>query len=460
MKVDHMRVAFIHYTAPDSEQGGVETVIGRQAKFLLKYGVRVTFIFGKGGGLDPKITEIQIPELHSTHPEIRPLQTLLYSKKTKDEEFRKKFDEVKNIIKEKIKQALAEIDICIVHNMSTMPFNFPATIAINELTEELKHIGFVYWLHDSVVLREQWQSYLNIWPYTELHYKSDRIHFVTITRYRERQFSTLPDKFRISNIRIIPNGINVEDYLKLDETTLLLKKKVVDVFWEDLVLLMPIRITPRKNIELGIRVLAELKKFFVNICCNGKDSCSVVESVDRAHVKLLITGPPDNQAVVEGQNYIEYLRQLAEDLGVKEDIYLLHEFISFNREYRDGKIYKFSVADAYALADIVLITSIEEGFGLPLVEAAAARKPIFCSRIPPFQEILREGIDGHMFDLADPPTNIAYRIYKFYLDNVVEHGFTRVLELYSWKEILETKFLALLNSIIYNGNGNKSNNKK
>lgn len=452
-----MRIAFLHYTAPDTETGGVETVMGRQAEFLLKSGVKVTFIFGKGGGLDKKINEVQIPELHASHPVISPLQSKIYEKKMGESGFREQFDEVKEDIKKKLKKALKRIDICIVHNMPTMPFNFPATLGINELTEELESPKFIYWLHDSVILRKEWQSYKKLWPFTKLHYTSPKVRFVTITNYRKRQFSSLRGNYRINNLRVIPNGINVEDYLKLDETTLLLQSEVLDFNWEDLVLLMPIRMTPRKNIEMGIRILAELKKLFVNVCLYENNSG---EDLAHAQVKMLITGPPDNQAIVEGQQYTEYLKSLAEELGVKNNIFLVYEFISFDREFREGKIYKFSVSDAYALADIIIITSKEEGFGLPLVEAAAARKPIFCSRIPPFQELLRDGIDAHMFDLNDSPTDIAYRIYKFYLDNVVEHGFTRVLENYSWREILTKQFITLLNEVLFDADKNNNNKKK
>jgi glycosyltransferase involved in cell wall biosynthesis len=60
---------------------------------------------------------------------------------------------------------------------------------------------------------------------------------------------------------------------------------------------------------------------------------------------------------------------------------------------------KWSVGDIYSISDLVFVPSKEEGFGLPVIEAGAARKMVFCSRIPPFQELIREDIDGFMFDL-------------------------------------------------------------
>ncbi len=62
----------------------------------------------------------------------------------------------------------------------------------------------------------------------------------------------------------------------------------------------------------------------------------------------------------------------------------------------------------YMVADAMLFPSRQEGFGLPLLEAAAHRLPVFCSNIEPLKSIALSGT--LLFDLRDAPRNIAERI--------------------------------------------------
>jgi glycosyltransferase involved in cell wall biosynthesis len=46
-----------------------------------------------------------------------------------------------------------------------------------------------------------------------------------------------------------------------------------------------------------------------------------------------------------------------------------------------------TIAELYRLADLVLLPSESEGFGLPVLEAALARTPLVCADIPVLREI-------------------------------------------------------------------------
>jgi hypothetical protein len=62
------------------------------------------------------------------------------------------------------------------------------------------------------------------------------------------------------------------------------------------------------------------------------------------------------------------------------------------------------------MADMLLMTSKDEGFGLPLLEAGLIKLPIACPNIPPFVEI---GRDICFFHLDDPPLSTAGRIIEY-----------------------------------------------
>jgi glycosyltransferase involved in cell wall biosynthesis len=127
-----------------------------------------------------------------------------------------------------------------------------------------------------------------------------------------------------------------------------------------------------------------------------------------------------------------------------DSVIFCHDLISFKRQLSNHEIRKWSVADVYNIADLVFIPSKEEGFGLPVIEAGAARKPILCSRIPPFQELIREDIEGYMFDLNNPPVDVAFRIYRMMLESIVDHNFDQVIEKYDWESIVLKKVIPLL----------------
>jgi glycosyltransferase involved in cell wall biosynthesis len=423
-----MRIAMIHYTCPEAEKSGVTTVIRNHAIHLTNLRNEVTIIYGKGGGLEG-VREVYIEELNPDHPDISELQGKIISKKI-DEPTREKFVRVKETLKTKIRDAIQGLDIVIVHNVPSMLFNFPATVAINELVGEGKS-KFIFWIHDSIVLRPEWKKFLKDWPFTELHYQHPNVSNVTITEFRAKQLSQIRNgHYRLKDVKVIPNGINVGEYERLDDTTLDLREKL-GLRWEDYVILMPIRVIPRKNIELGLKIVYELKKL-----------------VREQRVRLVITGSPDFQARAYAQRYIDYLKKMIKRLKLEDNVLLIHDMIAFRRHYENKEIVKWGIADAYALADLVLITSKEEGFGLPVLEAGVARKPLFVSRIKPFEELLKEGIEAHMFGLSEKPANVALKIFRYFLSDIIQYNFNNVIRRYRWSVIVEEKVLPFLKDLV------------
>jgi glycosyltransferase involved in cell wall biosynthesis len=341
----------------------------------------------------------------------------------KKHEETEEFGKLKSDIKSGLKEILQDIDSCIVHNIPSMPFNFAATAAVNELVTELD-TRFVFWLHDTVLVREEWQSFIGKFPFTLLHRKNDRTLFVTPTSFRARQFAALEEPYTIPRMKVIPNGVSVEEYLKIDEVTKQLMRRL-GLSFDDFIIVTPVRVLPRKNIELALNVVHELAHIS-----------------NRRRIKLLISGPPG--ADPDSIAYESKLREIIKMRRLQDSVIFCHDLISFKRQFSDGNITKWSVADCYNIADLVFIPSKEEGFGLPVIEAGAARKPIFCSRIPPFQELIREDIEGYMFDLRNPPQDIAFRIYRMMLENAVDNNFDQVVEKYDWESIVLKKVIPLL----------------
>jgi glycosyltransferase involved in cell wall biosynthesis len=365
------------------------------------------------------LTEHKVPLLSPENPRVKKVQKEILEKHEKTEEF----ETLKDDIKHELRKLFSGLSVCIIHNIPSMPFNFAATAAINELADDMK-TRFIFWLHDTILAREEWQDSIGKFPLTLLHHKDSRITFVTPTSFRAKQFASFEEPYRIPKMKVIPNGVNVEEYLKIDETT---KKLMVrlGLSFDDFIIVAPVRVLPRKNIELAILVVHEL----VHISGNRR-------------IRLLITGPPG--ADVESATYETKLKETIRMRRLQDAVIFCHDLISFKRKIAGNKIIKWSVADVYNIADLIFIPSKEEGFGLPVIEAGAARKPIFCSRIPPFQELIRENIEGYMFDLTNPPADIAFRIYRMMMGSVVDNNFDQVMKKYDWESIVLKKVMPLL----------------
>lgn len=417
------RIGIVHYTGPGGTIGGVELVIDYHARLLAQAGYKVHVISGNKGTIDnANVVEHHISLLSPRNQRVVEIQQEILSERLETSAF----DLLKRDIKTELTNALSDVNGCIVHNIPSMPFNFAATAAVNEVADE-SDIKMVYWLHDSILLREEWKDQLGKFPMSLLHHKSPNTVFVAPTRFRAKQLGELPEPYRIDNVQVIPNGVNIEEYIKIDQTTKELMKRL-GLRFENYIIVTPVRVTPRKNIELALQVVDELK----HLLGPARD------------IRLLVTGPPDHMATKMGMAYLQYLEEIVEKRGLREDVIFCSEVINQRREFENGRIKKWSVADVYNIADLVFIPSREEGFGLPVIEAGASRKPIFCSRIPPFQELLRDDIEGNMFDLDEHPKSIAFRIYRSYLEDKVESNFHNVIRRFDWEKVILAKLVSLL----------------
>ena len=158
------RVGIVHYTSPPRKIAGVEVVIGYHSRFLARLGYDVRLIFGKGGGLNyGNVEEYEIPLLSPENPRVQNVQNEIIDKHEKTEEF----ERLKDDIKQELKPLLSDLSSCIIHNIPSMPFNFAATAAINELTDSLRK-RFIFWLHDTILVREEWKDSFGKFPLTLL----------------------------------------------------------------------------------------------------------------------------------------------------------------------------------------------------------------------------------------------------------------------------------------------------
>jgi len=236
---------------------------------------------------------------------------------------------------------------------------------------------------------------------------------VAVSDQRQEELAELLGLPRES-IAVVPNGIETAQFLKLEQETrtIVQQLQLLDALP---LLLLPVRVTPRKNIELALRTLAELRRRYPK-------------------AQLVVTGPlgPHNPANLV---YMEQLRSLRSSLGLENAAHFLAELTP---AYIPDEV----ISDLYALADALFLPSTEEGFGIPVLEAGLSRLPVICSDIPSLRNLA--GPHATYFRLEAQPHAVAEMIHErlqrspaFGLHSTVKTSFT-------WERVYSEKIAPLL----------------
>jgi glycosyltransferase involved in cell wall biosynthesis len=103
------------------------------------------------------------------------------------------------------------------------------------------------------------------------------------------------------------------------------------------------------------------------------------------------------------------------------------------------------IADCFRLADALLFPSREEGFGIPIIEAAFSSMPVFCAGIPVLREL--GGADISYFDPDDKPVSIARQISARLQSEATSRWSRRAKHAYSWDSIYALHISPLIQEV-------------
>jgi glycosyltransferase involved in cell wall biosynthesis len=93
------------------------------------------------------------------------------------------------------------------------------------------------------------------------------------------------------------------------------------------------------------------------------------------------------------------------------------------------------VRDLYFVSHLVMLLSIDEGFGLPILEAGVARTPLAVVQIPVFREVAKGG--ALYLPLDESENYNAKRVIEFLNKNNTEREalFHSTLNRYNWDNL-------------------------
>jgi glycosyltransferase involved in cell wall biosynthesis len=403
-----LRVGLLHYTAPPVV-GGVETVLGEHALLLAAAGHEVRIIAGNGARAGRRIEAIHIPLASTRHPVIRGQRTALDAGRVPAS-----FTGVLDELARSLGSATAGLDLLIAHNVCSLHFNLALTAALRRLVDSGASPPLIAWHHDLSVTSARWALQLHPGaPWSLVREAWPGVTHVAVSEARRdeiaRAFAIPPGA-----IRVVPNGIDLAAAQGLGAATRRLLSPL-RLPARGAVVLVPTRLTRRKNLELAIRVLSRLRE-------GGADA------------RLLLTAATDPHDAGAAA-YRADLRALASELGVDEAVHFL-------TGHPGGRLPPSVVSDLYRVADLLLLPSRDEGFGLPVLEAGASRLPVVCADLPSLRGLAGE--EASYFDPDAPDAEVAALVRSRLEREPASRLAARVRAEYGWARIYETAIEPLL----------------
>jgi glycosyltransferase involved in cell wall biosynthesis len=387
------RLVLLHYTAWPVV-GGVESVMATQARLLSAAGYDVQVVAGRG---DAEL----IPEVDSRHPRVEEVTRRLAAGDPAPSEF----EALRRSLRERLRPLLAGCHCVIAHNVLTMPQNLPLAAALVDIGHPI-----LAWTHDLAWVNPRYLDYRRPgWPWSILHEAQPGVRYVAISRERRRQLASAMSGLRPGRIPVIPNGIDPETFWGIGPRTRELALRV-GLEHADPLVLVPVRITRRKRIELALEAAARLRPAYPQL-------------------RLVVSGPLGPHSA-DNAAYAAELTRLKLQLHLEREVRFLYELAGQETQH---PVDDAMIADLYRMADVVLLPSESEGFGLPVLEAALSRAPLVCADIP----VLRETAGGGAwtFPAGAGPEVVAATIRRA-LGSRTTRLRRRVLGRYRWSAVV------------------------
>ncbi len=324
-----------------------------------------------------------------------------------------------------------KIDLLIVQNALALPCHLAMGYALRQVID---NTGILTVTHDHDFYWERGERYITPFPQLELLIQEtfplcrDNVHHVVINTYNREQL------WKRSGMvaEVIPNVMDFsEDFGVSDDFSTKIRDQF-DLKADDVSLFQITRIVRRKAIHIAIQLIYELND---------------------PKVKLIITG---NNADDNEHNYFGQLKNQIHQLNVASQVILAGDFFAVQRGFLNKKVINYSLADAYAEADVCTFFSYYEGFGNAFVEAVLSKTPIFVNNYQPvyWPDIGSLGFQTVMLEDNLLTTQSVREIEKV-LHNprlrkeIAEHNYQLGKEFFSF-EVLEAKLNRVLAQVFRN----------
>ncbi|MBM4094210.1 MAG: glycosyltransferase family 4 protein, partial [Planctomycetes bacterium] len=266
---------------------------------------------------DPRASML-VPEASFAHPEIASINNEVFGKLTRTRQMTRKLFETSEHLKATLYDFIERfsIDILIAENALCMPMNLPLGIALTHLIVEtgiptIGHHHDFSWERERFAVNAVPDALEKAFPPV-----LPSLQHVTINSAAEQDLAM---RKGVSST-LIPNVLDFESPPPVDDGYASDLREQIGIARDDILVLQPTRVIPRKGIERAIELLAEL----------GEPRC-----------KLVVT----HESGDEGLDYERMLRRVAKRAQV--DVRFVNTRISDERETGSDGRKLYSLWDVY-----------------------------------------------------------------------------------------------------------------
>ena len=307
-----------------------------------------------------------------------------------------------------LQSAFLKYNYDIIHSHSYRTFQTD----VATLNAKFKRKPFVFTAHGT--LRKMYQLNLflgkkketNRMKLHDLFFKNFFINTVdkVIVHSKHEKSWTLNFNIPEEKIRIIPHGINLEEFTNTSFRDRFIKKY---------------NITSNDKMILYVGRLLRNYRNLEDLIILMNDIISEIKNV-----RLWLIGHSYDKA------YEYLLKKMVEKRNLKKHVIFLTQP---SRE---------DIIGAYQIANLVVFPlTNSDGFGIPLIEAGAAKTPIISTNRPPATEIVKNGETGILTKINDLD-DLKESILKILSDKELEkrmglYGYNHVRKNYTWEIITE-----------------------
>lgn len=362
---------------------GVSVEAGKWARAYARLGLEPIYIAGSIGKIC--YNSFKVEEMDYYHPAVEKIRFLAFSKnaRSSDEidkddlkpgagllsfglvDLRKSINNLKSIIKGRLLSIVKknEIKYFSVENALSIPLNIPLGIALSEIILE-QRIATITRHHDFYWEREEFLG-CHVQDILEQYFPPKALNIKHIV------INTLAQKSLFSKKGIeatyIPNVFDFDILSQKREDPKKLRN-FLNVGEQDYLFLQPTRVIRRKKIERSIELVEKLSQIM------------------NKNIFLFITGIPEKSEMDYFHNIIAMAREK------KVNLILWQDYSGRNNLKKD-MFERYNIFDIYNCCDLVTLPSDIEGFGNPVIEACAFRKPLFVNNYPVLRDMLSKGFD-------------------------------------------------------------------
>ena len=342
---------------------GVSLETKKWANILTALGNECFYFAGESDRAADRSTVV--PDAHFNHPQILALTADLFDDYTRSSDTTGTIQRLRYYIKQELYKFVMDyaLDILIVENALSLPMNVPLGLAISELIAETQ-IPTIAHHHDFAWERTRF-SVTSAADYVNAAFPPTlpSITHVVINSFAGRQLG-----FRTgASSVLVPNAMDFDNPPTETEAVSRELREALGIGSDQILLLQPTRIVPRKRIEHAIELTRRI----------GLDSV------------LVIT----HQSGDEGSEYESYLRNFAQLINA--EVVFGAEIVNHSREDLPNGRKVYALGDAYHASDLVTYPSTVEGFGNAFLETIYYRRPLVINTY----EIFRTDIQPKGFEV-------------------------------------------------------------